>query len=315
MKTVCYSDEILFLIGTYIAPDFVSNIKLFDYPAPERFRKERLLELSSDFWTLVPYVSGKTRPPIINDQTVLSKCADQLFNIKSIDVSTKIIEKNNTPAKIYETLEVDIIPIGDDTEEWKMLSEYVTRSQGSTHKKISLLEAFLIDKEEKTPAADKQKIFDKTPNHLLLFHGSRSANFVGIFSEGLRIPTSTQITNGAVLGAGIYFADCVTKSFNYCHDDIGLVLVCEVALGKSEIMTKANNGPLPLECQSRMACGRFKPREEENGQWFKNQGVIVPCGTLEQAKYEEEPGFYYNEYVIYRKEQYRFRYLLKLKNA
>ena len=40
---------------------------------------------------------------------------------------------------------------------------------------------------------------------------------------------------GYMFGKGVYFADMVTKSANYCRtskqDPLGLMLLCEVALG------------------------------------------------------------------------------------
>ena len=78
----------------------------------------------------------------------------------------------------------------------------------------------------------------------------------GILSQGLRIAppeapvtgklfriTSCQKTNstmfsfpsGYMFGKGIYFADMVSKSANYCvtskSNPVGLLLLCDVALG------------------------------------------------------------------------------------
>ena len=43
------------------------------------------------------------------------------------------------------------------------------------------------------------------------------------------------LQTGYMFGKGIYFADMVSKSANYCRtskaDPIGLMLLCEVALG------------------------------------------------------------------------------------
>lgn len=48
----------------------------------------------------------------------------------------------------------------------------------------------------------------------LLMHGSQS-QFYGYLI--IRFKTSfTPVSNGSVLGKGIYFADVSTKSFNYC---------------------------------------------------------------------------------------------------
>ena len=302
------ADEILTMLKLYLAKEATPNLEEFGLSDTHSFKIERITEMSSTFWTLLPYSCGRQRPPLISTDKILGECADQLEGVRDIEISTKIIERGVTPKIIYDTLATKIAAIEPLSSEWMMLQAYVDSSQGATHDKTTLLEVFSIEKEFK----DRSQIFSKTPNHMLLFHGSRSANYVGIFSEGLRIPNSAQVVNGAVLGSGIYFADCVTKSFNYCHDVIGLVLVCEVALGKEEKMSTASSRPLSQEFQSKMACGRYRPSKVVG--WDKDPKVLIPLGKLEKdptATYD--CGFWYNEYVIYKKEQYRFRYLLKLK--
>ena len=55
------------------------------------------------------------------------------------------------------------------------------------------------------------------------------SNFMGILTTRLRLPNSNQVSNGSTLGLGIYFADVITKSFNYCYVDatngIGFILL------------------------------------------------------------------------------------------
>ena len=70
---------------------------------------------------------------------------------------------------------------------------------------------------------------------MLLWHGSRLTNFVGILSEGLKIAPYEAPMTGYMFGKGIYFADVVSKAANYCLpsriNNVGLMLLCEVALG------------------------------------------------------------------------------------
>ena len=53
--------------------------------------------------------------------------------------------------------------------------------------------------------------------------------------QGLRIAPPEAPVTGYMFGKGVYFADMVSKSANYCRtssaDNIGLMLLCEVALG------------------------------------------------------------------------------------
>ena len=68
----------------------------------------------------------------------------------------------------------------------------------------------------------------------MLWHGSRLSNYVGILSEGLKIAPLEAPATGYMFGKGIYFADIVSKSANYCkpkQQSEGLLMLCEVALG------------------------------------------------------------------------------------
>jgi len=51
----------------------------------------------------------------------------------------------------------------------------------------------------------------------LLWHGSGFSNFVGILSQGMRIAPPEAPKSGYALGKGVYFADCIGKSVNYCR--------------------------------------------------------------------------------------------------
>lgn len=120
-----------------------------------------------------------------------------------------------------------------------------------------------------------------------LYAGSRLTNFVGILSQGLRIaPPEAPATGYMVLfhflyctslstghthffrkinicntfefqfGKGVYFADLVSKSAQYCFTDrknpVGLVLLSEVALGEVYELTKAKvSAPSMPMCRCR----------------------------------------------------------------
>ena len=71
---------------------------------------------------------------------------------------------------------------------------------------------------------------------MLLWHGSRLTNYVGILSQGLRIAPPEAPVTGYMFGKGVYFADMVSKSAQYCfttrENNTGLMLLCDVALGE-----------------------------------------------------------------------------------
>ena len=66
---------------------------------------------------------------------------------------------------------------------------------------------------------------------MLLWHGSRISNFVGILSQGLRIAPPEAPVSGYLFGKGIYLADMAEKSIHYCRSygsDTALILLIEV---------------------------------------------------------------------------------------
>ena len=71
---------------------------------------------------------------------------------------------------------------------------------------------------------------------MLLWHGSRLTNWVGILSQGLRIAPPEAPATGYMFGKGVYFADMVSKSANYCmatrEANTAVLLLCDVALGE-----------------------------------------------------------------------------------
>jgi len=67
-----------------------------------------------------------------------------------------------------------------------MIKEYITNTHAPTHSSyaLELLEVFNI---ERHGEPKRYKPFRKLPNRKLLWHGSRTTNFAGILSQGLRI--------------------------------------------------------------------------------------------------------------------------------
>ncbi|RDX48655.1 PARP-domain-containing protein [Lentinus brumalis] len=103
-------------------------------------------------------------------------------------------------------------PIAHEIKEFGALQGYA----GDTR----VLQAFRVERE----AAEGDR--------LLLWHGARTTRFAGILKQGLRIAPAEAPVTGYMFGKGVYFADMLSKSENYCHanrsDNTGLLLLCEV---------------------------------------------------------------------------------------
>jgi hypothetical protein len=109
--------------------------------------------------------------------------------------------------------------------------QYVENTHAMTHNsyKLEVLEVFRVTRQGEE---DHFKTFGRSQNRMLLWHGSRLSNWTGILSQGLRIAPPEAPVSGYMFGKGVYFADMVSKSANYCctspSDPIGVLLLCEV---------------------------------------------------------------------------------------
>ena len=91
-------------------------------------------------------------------------------------------------------------------------------------------------------------------NHYLLFHGSKTFNYMGILGQGLRIAPPEAPVTGYMFGKGVYFADVFEKSLSYCYDysengiNNQVMILSEVACGRpyekteSEYIEKLKKG-------------------------------------------------------------------------
>lgn len=119
-----------------------------------------------------------------------------------------------------------------------------------------------------------------------------------------------------MFGKGIYFADMVSKSANYCfttsQNNIGLMLLSEVALGDTYNLTRATYvTKLPENKHSVKGIGKTSP--DPKMAHTREDGVIVPLGKGITDEKLDRSSLLYNEYVVYDDNQVNVQYLLKMK--
>ena len=156
-------------------------------------------------------------------------------------------------------------------------------------------------------------------NKQLLWHGSRTTNFAGILTQGLRIAPPEAPVTGYMFGKGAYFADMSSKSANYTHtskaSNTGLLLLCEVALGDVNELLDADYhaDKLPAGKHSVKGLGKTAPDSKDTTTVFGD--VLVPYGKGLPTGVNNPKGFtlQYNEFIVYDLKQIRVRYLLKCK--
>nr|XP_032621573.1 poly [ADP-ribose] polymerase 2 isoform X4 [Chelonoidis abingdonii] len=197
---------------------------------------------------------------------------------------------------------------------WAVLERYLLSTHAPTHCDYSmeLLEAFTLRRAGEPPFRAS------LPNRTLLWHGSRLGNWVGILSQGLRVAPPEAPITGYMFGKGIYFADMSSKSANYCfasrQRDVGLLLLCEVALGECQELLEANAeaGQLPPGKHSTKGLGKLAPAPANS---IMLDGAAVPLGPAVETGVTNPRGYTlnYNEFVVYDPGQVQMRYLLQVR--
>ena len=201
----------------------------------------------------------------------------------------KEVETVNVLDQRFQGLNMDeMTPLEHDSTEYKALADYLVGSSASGHGvQYSLEEIFRIRRNGELDRFDTSE-FSKLAksDKRLLWHGSRTTNFGGILSQGLRIAPPEAPVNGYAFGKGVYLADISSKSANYCASSMsggtGLLLLCEAELGKPmyEIPTgsyMAEEEAKKKGCISTLGVGRTSPQGWTDGGFINEdlKGVQV----------------------------------------
>jgi len=278
--------------------------------------RKKLESLCNKFYSLIPHDFGFKKPPMIDDQEALQQKMDLLEVLGDIEVAQTLMDKekgeqkeNPIDAK-YKTLCNDIVPLEKDTDEWKKIQTFLENTKQSY--KLTLLEVYKLDRHEESAPFKKHNDIE---HRRLLWHGSKVAVFAAILSTGLKIMPHS----GGRVGRGLYFADICAKSASYCglHNNIGLMLLNEVVLGKQNKIIKDDPSLVaaPPGYNSVLACGTQMPDESHVHQDKKmsvsGNPVLVPQGAIKNVPISSS--FLHNEYLVYDASQVNMKYLLKLR--
>ncbi|KAL7740196.1 hypothetical protein ACLKA6_003902 [Drosophila palustris] len=306
-------------IGNSKVEDFSTVIDAVQNFHEERASNTRFIDASNRFYTLIPHNFGVNAPPLIESVEQVESLRQMLDSLSEIEVAYNIIKNEdnvegiNPLDKHYEELKTKLEPLDKTSDEFALLNKYVQNTHASTHSSYEL-EIIDIFKVARQGEARRYKPFKKLHNRKLLWHGSRLTNFVGILSHGLKIAPPEAPPTGYMFGKGIYFADMVSKSANYCctsqQNSTGLMLLSEVALGDMMECTAAKYvTQLPKNKHSCYGRGRTMPDPKES--IIRDDGVEIPLGkpiTNDKLK----SSLLYNEFIVYDIAQVNVQYLFRL---
>uniref|UniRef100_A0A3B5AWL1 Poly [ADP-ribose] polymerase n=1 Tax=Stegastes partitus TaxID=144197 RepID=A0A3B5AWL1_9TELE len=276
----------------------------------------QILDLSNRFYTLIPHDFGMKKPPLLNTLDYIQAKVQMLDNLLDIEVAYSLLrggaqDNENDPIDInYEKLKTRIEVVDKSSNEAEVIIQYVKNTHAATHNTYTLevQEIFKIVREGER---QRYRPFEELHNRQLLWHGSRATNYAGILSQGLRIAPPEAPVTGYMFGKGVYFADMVSKSANYCHtsqsDPVGLILLAEVALGNMFYLLQ-NFIHLPFFLFF-PGLGRTAPDPSAT---VSLDGVQVPLGKGAHTNIDDT-SLLYNEYIVYDVAQINMKYLLKIK--
>jgi len=278
----------------------------------DKKRAQELLGLTNQFYTFIPHDFGTNDITIIDSAEVLKTKMTLMEALIDIEIATTLMKQKGegddveSPIDInYKKLKCEISPLEKKGKEWDLVKEYVSNQQGMYS--LELIDAYKIDRE----GEDEQfKTSAKMGNRQLLWHGSRTTNYVGILSQGLRIAPPEAPKSGYRFGKGIYFADICEKSAGYCRggsSDVILMMLVEVSLGRVKELYSDQYMEKPLPgSDSTKALGSIAPDK----QITLENGTVLPLGKPKKTGVKSSCS--HNEYIIYSKPQACIRYLLKL---
>ncbi|KAM4708225.1 poly [ADP-ribose] polymerase 2 isoform 2-T2 [Discoglossus pictus] len=279
-----------------------------------------LLEACNEFYTRVPHDFGLRTPPLIRSIEELAMKIRLLEALGDIQIAVKLASLDlgsldHPIDRQYRQLHCSLQPLEKTSVDFQLIERYLQSTHAPTHNDytMTLLNVFQLQRE-----GEESNFRTDLSNRMLLWHGSRLANWVGILSQGLRVAPKEAPVTGYMFGKGIYFADVSSKSANYCFSsrdkNVGLIVLSEVALGEChELLAADYDAQKKLKGKnSNKGLGRSIP-DPKNG--VMHDGTLVPMGPLidNGMKNSADYTLNYNEYIVYDARQVRMKYLLQVR--
>ncbi|KAJ3049780.1 Poly [ADP-ribose] polymerase 1 [Rhizophlyctis rosea] len=302
----------------------------------------QIIALSNQFFTLVPHDFGTGNAPLLNDKDIIHSKVEMLDTLRDMEIATTLLktgddQKEEDPIDVhYTSLKTKMEVVNKDSEEFRMIEECTKSTHAPTHTNYTL-EIEDVFRVERYGERDRfvGNGWDRIDNQKVLWHGSRITNFAGILSQGLRIAPPEAPVTGCMFGKGIYFADMVSKSANYCFASAdnprGLLILSEVALGQmyervnAEYVEKLPRGKSSTKGVGQTGPSKFVPFPyrtfdekdpvSESGE-ADGKGLHMPMGPPGPQPLPgkaRHSSLLYNEYIVYDVNQVVVRYLIKVK--
>ncbi|EER18286.1 conserved hypothetical protein [Perkinsus marinus ATCC 50983] len=299
----------------------------------------RIRDATNRFYSLVPHTISKSTAAAakakLNTLKKVEKAVDDVTDLLSIVDFTDARDRAATGHghvldRQFDALGVTLDVVPTESPTFDVIKECMVTTHAPTHDGYSLEIVSLLEvrREEEWARFDSYPVCSH--NRRLLWHGSRLTNWVSILSKGLKIAPKEAPVTGYMFGKGLYFADCSSKSANYCfankESPYGVLVLCEVALGdqykRVAAEYEAKKSCRKAKAHSTWGMGKSAPDAARETKLPSSSEVSVPMGPLidatelvnVEADIEgEAASLLYNEFIVYNTAQVRMRYILHVK--
>ena len=185
-------------------------------------QKEAIEDFTNKYYSTIPHEFGRNRPPPIDNNEILRQETSMLDTLTDMGVANTIMKASGDKDKDAESVNIldkrfkdlgmeEMTVLEHKSSEYQALQKYLIESSGSSHGiRYRLEDIFRIDRSgeaERFEKSDFAKL--KKTDKRLLWHGSRTTNYGGILSQGLRIAPPEAPVNGYAFGKGVYLGKMI----------------------------------------------------------------------------------------------------------
>ncbi|KAI0471792.1 PARP-domain-containing protein [Xylariaceae sp. FL0804] len=298
-----------------------------------RGREEVIEEWTNKYYSTIPHVFGRDRPPLIDSDDLLRREVAMLDTLTDMEVANTIMRANDQSKDAASVNRLDahfrdlkleeLVPL---EHKFRELRKYLLDSSEAGYGlRYRLQDIFRVERPGEAARFAESVRRVKESRRLLPWHGSRTTSYGGILSQGLRIAPPGEYflsflflyiapATGYAFGKGIYLADLSSKSAAYCvaslSGGVGLLMLVEITSGDCDAAEQARCH----NCLATKGVGETGPaRWKDAGCVDKAlKGVQMPDGKPTANKDHKGGYLMYNEYISYNVEHLRIRYLLKV---
>jgi poly [ADP-ribose] polymerase len=211
-----------------------------------------------------------------------------------VELAQSQLTPEETPVSLLDSMNLTVEPVTD-----KRALTLIKQMMGPDVDKFDA--AFSVKQAATEIAFDRYVQQRPNPKTQLLWHGSRSENWMSILKTGLLLRPANAVITGKMFGYGIYFADQFSKSLNYTslHGSVwakgsqqeAYLAIYEVHVGEQFLIKQHEGWHMSLD---KKGLENVKPTYDS----------VFACRGVSLQK---------NEFIVYHPAQCTVRYIVKIK--